>query len=69
MLKRASVANVPGITDPQLLRPRVLKSLIELMDSTPPLGERYDELLKGLIFEAYEHANGELGQGEQASRG
>jgi pilus assembly protein CpaF len=66
MLKRASVANVPGITDPQLLRPRVLKSLIELMDSTPPLGERYDELLKGLIFEAYEHANGELGQGEQA---
>ena len=66
MSKRASAINVPGITDPQLLRPRVLKNLIELMDSTPPLGERYEELLKGLIFEAYEHANGELGQGEQA---
>ena len=66
MSKRASAANVPGITDPQLLRPRVLKYLIELMDATPPLGERYEELLKGLIFEAYEHANGELGSGEQA---
>jgi len=65
MSKRASAANVPGITDPQLLRPRILKYLIELMDSTPPLGERYEELLKGLIFEAYEHANGELGPGEQ----
>lgn len=66
MLKRAGVANVPGITDPQLLRPRVLKHLIELMDATPPLGERYEELLKGLIFDAYEQANGELGPGEQA---
>ncbi|HEY9528800.1 MAG TPA: CpaF family protein, partial [Anaerolineales bacterium] len=66
MSKRASAGNVPGITDPQLLRPRVLKYLIELMDATPPLGERYEELLKGLIFEAYEQANGELGQGEQA---
>lgn len=65
MSKRGSAANVPGITDPQLLRPRILKYLIELMDSTPPLGERYEELLKGLIFEAYEHANGELGPGEQ----
>ena len=66
MSKRAGATNVPGITDPQLLRPRVLKYLIELMDATPPLGERYEELLRGLIFEAYEHANGELGQGEQA---
>jgi len=66
MSKRASAANVPGITDPRLLRPRVLKYLIELMDATPPLGERYEELLKGLIFEAYEQANGELGPGEQA---
>ena len=66
MLKRAGAANVPGITDPQLLRPRVLKYLIELMDATPPLGERYEELLKGLIFDAYEQANGDLGPGEQA---
>lgn len=66
MSKRAGAANVPGITDPRLLRPRVLKYLIELMDATPPLGERYEELLKGLIFEAYEQANGELGPGEQA---
>jgi pilus assembly protein CpaF len=66
MAKRSGAAHVPGITDPQLLRPRVLKYLIELMDATPPLGERYEELLKGLIFEAYEHANGDLGQGEQA---
>jgi pilus assembly protein CpaF len=65
MSKRASATNVPGITDPQLLRPRVLKYLIELTDATPPLGERYEELLKGLIFDAYEHANGELGQAEQ----
>jgi pilus assembly protein CpaF len=66
MAKRAGAQHVPGITDPQLLRPRVLKYLIELMDTTPPLGERYEELLKGLIFQAYEHANGDLGQGEQA---
>ena len=30
MSKRAGAGNVPGITDPQLLRPRVLKNLIEL---------------------------------------
>lgn len=57
---------VPGISDPKLLRPRVLKYLVELMDETPPLGERYEELLKGLIFQAYENANGELGEDEQA---
>jgi pilus assembly protein CpaF len=66
MTKRALAPSVPGITDPQLLRPRVLKYLIELMDETPPLGERYEELLKGLIFQAYERANGELGHDEQA---
>ena len=66
MTKRALAPNVPGITDPQLLRPRVLKYLLELMDETPPLGERYEELLRGLIFEAYEHANGDLGHDEQA---
>jgi len=66
MAKRSGAPHVPGITDPQLLRPRVLKYLIELTDATPPLGERYEELLKGLIFQAYEHANGDLGQGEQA---
>jgi pilus assembly protein CpaF len=59
-------ANVPGITDPALLRPRVLKYLVELMDETPPLGERYEELLRELIFQAYEHANGALGDREQA---
>ena len=66
MSKRSGAANVPGITDPELLRPRVLKHLIELMDETPPLGERHEELLKALIFQAYENANGELGQLEQA---
>ncbi|HSL47331.1 MAG TPA: CpaF family protein [Anaerolineales bacterium] len=66
MLKKASSTNVPGITDPALLRPRVLKYLVELMDETPPLGERYEELLRELIFQAYEHANGALGQDEQA---
>ena len=66
MAQRALAPGVPGITDPHLLRPRVLKYLIELMDETPPLGERYEELLKGLIFEAYERANGDLGAGEQA---
>ncbi len=59
-------ANVPGITDPALLRPRVLKYLVELADEKPPLGERYDELLKDLIFQAYENANGALGDREQA---
>ena len=66
MPKKSATANVPGITDPELLRPRVLKYLIELVEETPPLGERYEELLRGLIFQAYEIANGELGQGEPA---
>jgi pilus assembly protein CpaF len=66
MAKRSGVPNVPGITDPELLRPRVLKHLIELMDETPPLGERHEELLRALIFQAYENANGELGQLEPA---
>jgi pilus assembly protein CpaF len=65
MAQRALAPNVPGITDAELLRPRVLKYLIELMDETPPLGERYEELLKELIFEAYERANGDLGPGEK----
>jgi pilus assembly protein CpaF len=65
MIKK-STQRVPGISDPELLRPRVLKYLIELMDETPPLGERYEELLKELVFQAYERANGELGEGEQA---
>jgi pilus assembly protein CpaF len=66
MPKKSAAPNVPGITDPELLRPRVLKYILELSEETPPLGERYEELLRGLIFQAYEHANGELGQGEQA---
>jgi pilus assembly protein CpaF len=66
MTKKSTAQNVPGITDPALLRPRVLKYLIELMDETPPLGERYEELLKALIFQAYVNANGDLGPGEQA---
>jgi len=66
MAKKMAASNVPGITDPELLRPRVLKYLVELAEETPPLGERYEELLKGLIFQAYQNATGELGQGEQA---
>jgi pilus assembly protein CpaF len=66
MAKKSAAANVPGITDPNLLRPRVLKYLVELVEETPPLGERYEELLRGLIFQAYENANGELGQDEPA---
>jgi pilus assembly protein CpaF len=65
-VKKLGAPNVPGITDAELLRPRVLKYLIELMDETPPLGERYEELLRGLIFQAYEVANGDLGPNEQA---
>ena len=65
-MKQLGAPNVPGITDAQLLRPRVLKYLLELMDETPPLGERYEELLRGLIFQAYEVANGDLGPNEQA---
>lgn len=65
MPKRQNSPHVPGITDPDLLRPRVLKHLLELMDQVPPLGERHEELLKGLIFQAYEQANGQLGEGEQ----
>ena len=65
-MKKLGAPNVPGITDAELLRPRVLKYLIELMDETPPLGERYEELLRGLIFQAYEVANGDLGPNEQA---
>ena len=65
MTKKSGAAYVPGITDAQLLRPRVLKYLMELMDETPPLGERYEELLRNLIFQAYEVANGDLGPNEQ----
>ena len=65
MTKRLAAPNVPGITDADLLRPRVLKYLLELADETPPLGERYEELLRDLIFQAYEIANGELGPNEQ----
>jgi pilus assembly protein CpaF len=61
MAKRAAMSGVPGISDPGLLRPRVLKNLVELMEQTPPLGERHDDLLKELIFEAYQNANGDLG--------
>jgi pilus assembly protein CpaF len=57
---------VPGISDPELLRPRVLRHLLELADETPPLGERYEELLKELIFEAYQLANGNLGELERS---
>jgi pilus assembly protein CpaF len=57
---------VPGISDAELLRPRVLKYLVELVDETPPLGERHEELLKELIFQAYQNANGDLGPGEPA---
>src|SRR5512138_2087776 len=64
-MKKLGAPNVPGITDAELLRPRVLKYLLELMDETPPLGERYEELLRGLIFQAYEMANGDLGPEEQ----
>lgn len=66
MAKKSAASKVPGITDPELLRPRVLKYLIELAEETPPLGERYEELLKGLIFQAYENANGALGPAEPA---
>jgi pilus assembly protein CpaF len=66
MAKKTGTSRVPGITDPELLRPRVLKVLLELMEETPPLGERYEELLKGLIFQAYQNANGELGEKEAA---
>jgi pilus assembly protein CpaF len=61
MAKKTAISNVPGISDPNLLRPRVLKNLVELMEQTPPLGERHDDLLKDLIFEAYQNANGNLG--------
>src|ERR1044071_4114134 len=64
MIKKLGAPNVPGITDAELLRPRVLKYLVELMDETPPLGERYEELLRGLVFQAYEVANGDLGPNE-----
>jgi pilus assembly protein CpaF len=65
-MKKLGAPNVPGITDPELLRPRVLKYLVELMDETPPLGERHEELLRDQIFQAYQNANGDLGENEKA---
>jgi pilus assembly protein CpaF len=65
MTKTMAASRVPGITDRELLRPRVLKYLVELMAETPPLGERYEELLRELIFEAYQLANGDLGENEK----
>ncbi len=65
MSKKPALPRVPGISDPDLLRPRVLRYLVELADETPPLGERYDELLKDLIFQAYQRANGDLGEREK----
>jgi len=64
MAEKSKPSRVPGITDSELLRPRVLKNLLELMDERPPLGERYEEKLRGLIFEAYQTANGDLGEKE-----
>jgi len=66
MVNKQTKPRVPGISDATLLRPRVLKYLIELTDATPPLGERYEELLKDLIFQAYQQANGDLGEAEPA---
>jgi pilus assembly protein CpaF len=43
-----------------------LKYLLELTDETPPLGERYEELLRDLIVKAYQQANGDLGEAEPA---
>jgi len=65
MLKKTSTLRGPGISDPELLRPRVLRYLVELSDETPPLGERYEELLRELILEAYQNANGDLGENER----
>ena len=65
-MSKKTASRVPGISDPVLLRPRVLKNLLELMEDTPPLGERYEEKMKALIFDAYENANGDLGEREQA---
>ncbi len=69
MAKKQNTPRVPGITDPELLRPRVLKNLMALIEETPPLGERYEELLKELIFQAYQNANGDLGDGEKTFLG
>src|SRR4026208_865632 len=66
MVNKQTKPRVPGISDAALLRPRVLKYLIELTDATPPLGERYEELLKDLIFRAYQQSNGDLGEAEPA---
>ena len=66
MANKQTKPRVPGISDSALLRPRVLKYLLELTDETPPLGERYEELLKDLIFAAYQRANGDLGEAEPA---
>jgi pilus assembly protein CpaF len=66
MAKTMAGVGVPGISDPELLRPRVLRNLLELADETPPLGERYEELLKELIFEAYQLSNGDLGEQERS---
>src|SRR5574342_806064 len=66
MSNKPTRPRVPGISDPELLRPRVLKNLLEFMDATPPLGERYEELLRDLIFTAYQQANGDLGEAEPA---
>jgi pilus assembly protein CpaF len=43
-----------------------MRNLLELVDETPPLGERYEELLKELIFEAYQLSNGDLGDQERS---
>ena len=66
MANKSTKPRVPGISDAALLRPKVLKYLLELTDETPPLGERYEELLKDLIFNAYQRANGDLGEAEPA---
>src|SRR5215213_6736767 len=65
MLRKHTTLRGPGISDPELLRPRVLKYLVELSDEAPPLGERYEELLRDLILEAYQAANGDLGDYEK----
>jgi len=63
--KSASMPAKGGITNVEELRPKVLKVLVELMEQTPPLGERYEDLLRELILLAYQQADGGLGDAEK----
>ena len=66
MPKKNTNAPVIEMISAEELFSRITKILVELMDVTPPFGERYELSLRELIEQAYKKAGGRLGTTEKA---